>query len=256
MPGTVAIDDRRRGDRRALQVSTWRGDQQIAVLTPAPDRPGPSADAVAAELHDLRERGLRRVLTGALHQAELGPFVANGFVEHERLHLLRHDLVTVPFATASEPVRMRRAWRRDQPTVLEIDERAFDAFWALDRRGLDDAVRATPVSRFRVSTDGRNGPITGYAVTGRAADRGYLQRLAVDPSRHRAGIGRALVVDGLTWLKRSGARVAVVNTQERNAGALALYRDCGFVDEPAGLTVLRLELAGEAGPGPAGPSGL
>ncbi|QXC59838.1 GNAT family N-acetyltransferase [Aquihabitans sp. G128] len=233
------------GDRRALQVSTWRGDQRIAVLSPAPERPGPGIDTVAAEVHALRLAGFRRVLTGALHQAELGPFLANGFEEHERLHLLRHELLVIP--DAPEAVRLRRGWRRDQPAVLDIDHRAFDAFWALDRRGLDDAVRATPVSRFRVSTDGR-GPITGYAVTGRAADRGYLQRLAVDPAHHRAGIGRALVADCLTWLRRSGARAAVVNTQERNAGALALYRDCGFVPEPAGLTVLTLDLGGEPDP--------
>ena len=232
-------------------MSTWRGDQRIAVLTPAPDRPGPSAEAVAAHVQDLRAAGARRILTGALHHREQGPFLANGFVEHERLHLLRHDLVALPVDV--EPVRLRRGWRRDQPTVLEIDGRAFDAFWALDGRGLDDAMRATPVSRFRVSTDGR-GPITGYAVTGRAGDRGYLQRLAVDPQRHRAGIGRALVADCLTWLRRTGARAAVVNTQERNAGALALYRACGFVDEPTGLTVLTLDLDPAAGFDPSWPA--
>ena len=34
----------------------------------------------------------------------------------------------------------------------------------------------------------------------------------------------------------------MVNTQERNVSALSLYRDCGFVEESSGLTVLRLEL--------------
>lgn len=235
----MAIDDRRSQDRRALQVSTWRGDQGIAVLSPAPDRPNPGASAVAAEVERLRAEGVRRALTGALHQGELAPFLANGFTEHERLHLLRHDLLRLPDATASW--RIRRVRSGDQTTVLDIDARAFDEFWALDRRGLDDAIRATPTSRYRVSAE-RGGPVTGYAVTGRAAERGYLQRLAVHPNHHRAGIGRALVVDALTWLRRSGARVAVVNTQERNAGALALYQTCGFVAEPAGLTVLALAL--------------
>ncbi len=147
-------------------------------------------------------------------------------------------------------MRMRRAWRRHLAPVLDIDARAFDEFWALDRRGLDDAVRATPVARFRV-TGGVGRPISGYAVTGRAADRGYLQRLAVDPDRHREGIGRALVADALGWLRRRGASVALVNTQERNAGALALYRACGFVDEPTGLLVLARDLADEPGSPPA-----
>lgn len=122
------------------------------------------------------------------------------------------------------------------PQVLAIDGRAFEPFWTLDERGLDDAVRATPTSRFRVAVV--DGELAGYAITGRAADRGYLQRLAVDPERHRAGIGTALVADSLRWLARSGASASVVNTQEHNAGAISLYRATGFVPEEHGLTVL------------------
>ena len=100
---------------------------------------------------------------------------------------------------------------------------------------LGDALAATPLSRFRVATDGR--PV-GYAITGRAGRRGYLQRLAVDPDHHRRGIGVALVADSLRWLRRAGASAAVVNTQVGNDGALALYLATGFVPEPHGLTVL------------------
>lgn len=244
----MALDDRRLRSPRRFHVSTWRGDRQVAVLSPAPDQPGPGAPAIAAELARLHAAGIRRVLTGALHEAELGPFLATGFHEHERLHLLRHDLVRIPSATPT--IRLRRARRRDLDPVLDIDGRAFDEFWGLDRRGLDDAIHATPVARFRVA--GRRGqPIAGYAVTGRAADRGYLQRLAVDPGRHREGIGRLLVADALGWLRGRGARVAMVNTQERNAGALALYRACGFVEEPTGLLVLARDLAEAPDPGTA-----
>ncbi len=229
----MAADDRWWGARAHLQVAAWRGTAHTVVLSPVPDRPAPGPADISRELDVLAGRGVARVLTGALHHGELAPFLAAGFVEHERLHLLRHDLRELPASMA--PVRLRRAWRRDQPDILTIDERAFDAFWALDGGGLDDAVRATPASRFRVSAERT---ITGYAITGRAADRGYLQRLAVDPTRHREGIGAALVADSLRWLRRTGARVAVVNTQEGNEGALGLYLATGFVLEPQGLTVL------------------
>lgn len=242
----MALDDRRLRSHQRFHVSAWRGDRHVAVLSPAPDHPSPGAGAIGTELARLHAAGIRRVLTGALHEAELGPFLANGFQEHERLHLLRHDLVRIPEGAGD--VRLRRAWRRDLAPVLEIDARAFDEFWALDRRGLDDAIRATPVARFRV-TGALGQPIGGYAVTGRAADRGYLQRLAVDPEHHREGIGRALVADALGWLRRRGARVAMVNTQERNGGALALYRACGFVEEPTGLLVLARDLTHAPDPG-------
>lgn len=235
----MAIHDRRRPSRRALQRSAWRGDQHVTVLSPAPEQPTPTAAAVAAEVDQLRAEGVHRVLTSALHEAELRPFLASGFTEHERLLLLHHSLRSIP--TTSHPVRVRRAWPRDQAAVLDIDARAFDGFWALDREGLGDAIRATPSSRYRVA-GGRGAPVNGYAVTGRAADRGYLQRLAVDPAHHRSGVGRALVIDALTWLRRAGGRLAVVNTQERNVGALSLYQACGFVLQPVGLTVLTLDL--------------
>ncbi|HWJ97251.1 MAG TPA: GNAT family N-acetyltransferase [Acidimicrobiales bacterium] len=234
----MAADDRWWGARAHLQVSAWRGSDHTVVMSPVPDHPAPGPADIQRELDVLADRGVRRVLTGALHHGEVAPFRAAGFVEHERLHLLRHDLRDLPESTT--PVRLRRAWRRDQHDVLTIDERAFDEFWALDRGGLDDAVRATPASRFRIAASDR--ATTGYAITGRAADRGYLQRLAVDPDRHREGIGRALVADSLRWLRRTGARVAVVNTQEHNAGALGLYLATGFALEPHGLTVLSCAL--------------
>lgn len=237
----MAIDDRRRFARRALHVASWRGHRDIALLTPAPDRQPPTAELVATEVDRLWDQGVTRILTGALHHHERAPFLSNGFVEHERLHLLRHDLQRPePLLPSSSTVRLHRARTRDLDTVLAIDRRAFDAFWTLDAAGLGDAIRATPSARYRVAGARRSG-VDGYAVTGRAGDRGYLQRLAVDPDRQRQGTGRALVLDALGWLRRTGARTAVVNTQEHNTPALDLYRACGFRDEPTGLTVLAID---------------
>lgn len=238
----MAVDDRRRHLPGSLRASTWRGDQRVVVLSPAPDRPAPTTATVLGELDALRRHGVERVVTGALHRHEVGAFEAAGFVEQERLHLLRHDLIALP-----EPridVRIRRGWRRDRPTVLDLDCRAFDDHWTLDGPGLDDAIRATPASRFRVAAPSR-GPVVGYTVTGLAGQRGYLQRLAVDPDHHGHGLGRALVAESLAWLRRAGARHTLVNTQERNERAYHLYLRCGFVPEPDWLTVFTLSLVDE-----------
>lgn len=240
----MAVDDRRRLHRHPVQVSAWRGDDRTVVLSPSPDRPPPTVDDVALALRRLADQGHHRAITSALHHHELEPFLHNGFTVHERLHLLRHDLHELPEAAR---VSLRRAWRRDRPAVLALDGLAFDEFWALDARGLDDAVRATPVTRFRLHRhrDGSRARagVDAYAVTGRAGARGYLQRLAVHPDHQRRGLGAALVADALGWLRRGGATQALVNTQERNTGALALYLACGFELEPAGLTVLARPLA-------------
>ena len=56
------------------------------------------------------------------------------------------------------------------------------------------------------------------------------------------GVGGTLLLDGLRWLRRWGARDALVNTQEGNVRSLRLYQRVGFVLQPDGLTVLRLDL--------------
>lgn len=230
---------------RTLRTASWRGRDDILLVVP---RPGahPSPGEVASLVAAARERGIRRLLTGALAPAEQATFRDAGFAIHDRLHLLAHDLESVPTVAPPAGVKLRRARRGELGAVLAVDGRAFDGFWRLDRAGLDDAIHATASARVRVAAD-RHGAVVGYVVTGRSGDRGYVQRLAVDPSLRRAGIGAALVVDGLRWLRRRRSLSAVVNTQVANDGALALYRRLGFVLQPDGLTVLTLPL-GDAGP--------
>jgi GNAT superfamily N-acetyltransferase len=233
----MAVDEivRWGGDR--LRIGRWQGEDDIAHVAPVPGSP-PSPDAVSATSDALARRGFRRVITSALTPREQSPFLAAGFEVHEQLHLLAHDLHHLPEPPARVP--LRRARRGDVDRVLDVDHRAFRPFWRLDQDGLRDALRATPSARFRVAA-GR-GPI-GYAVSGRAGPVGYLQRLAVDPDQQGRGIGSALVVDGLTWMRRRGARRALVNTQLDNETALQLYLHLGFAAEPHRLAVLRRELA-------------
>jgi ribosomal protein S18 acetylase RimI-like enzyme len=192
-------------------------------------------------LRALAGRGYTAVLTSALSPLEQGPFRAHGFAVHEHLHLLRHPL--------DQPVRApaRRATRRgrrsDRDRALAVDHLAFEPFWRFDQAGLDDARRATPVSRFRVIAHER---VDAYAVTGRAGTLSYLQRLAVRPGEQRRGLGSTLVHDALHWAQRHGARSMLVNTQEHNHAALALYEHLGFVRQPDGLDVLELALDGDA----------
>jgi ribosomal protein S18 acetylase RimI-like enzyme len=223
-----------RGDGR-LRVAAWRGDTSTAFLTPVR---GPVTAAVVERwLGDLARDGYRAVLTPALGATDQAPFLANGFTEHERLHLLTRDVDDLPDAPVAAGL-LRRSRRADRARLLEVDGAAFPDFWRLDDAALADALAATPSSRLRVADTGSDA-LAGYAITGRAGPRGYLQRLAVDPAQQRRGIGTALVVDGLRWLRRWGAREVLVNTQEHNAPALALYEALGFRRQAEGLAVLR-----------------
>jgi len=198
----------------------------------------PSVEFLRRCLDTLQARGYTAVLTSALSPAEARPFLAVGFVEHERLRLLSHDLRRLP---SSPGASLRRGHHADWPHVLEVDASAFDRFWRLDGDGLDEALTATPTTRFRVAV-GASGGVVGYAICGRAGADGYVQRLAVRPFHRRTGLGSALVVDGLRWMRRWKVRRAVVNTQFGNDAALALYLGLGFVPEPSDLAVLYADL--------------
>ena len=228
-----------------LRVGPWRGDHRIAYLAPTPGHP-PDPATIRDCVGGLRRDGYVSVLTSALSPSEQRPFLACGFAVHEHLHLLRHPLdPAAPIQPIQpvgpvEPATTRRGRRRDREAVLAVDHLAFSPFWRFDRAGLDDARDATPVSRFRVAT--QSGAVVGYAVTGRAGPISYLQRLAVHPDVQRRGIATMLVNDALRWATRRGARTMLVNTQEQNRPAVALYERLGFLLEAEGLDVLEHDL--------------
>lgn len=219
---------------RSLRAAAWRERDDIALVTPRPGAAAAGPDEILRLVASAHAAGVGRLVTGALTPAEQSPFTAAGFTVHDRLHLLSHDLHDLP-PVPDVGARLRRAGRSDHAPALAVDARAFEPFWRLDRVGLRDAIGATPTARFRVLG---SAPILGYAVTGRSGNRGYLQRLAVDPTHRREGLGTALVIDGLRWLRRRWTTSAVVNTQVGNDAALSLYRRLGFVLEPGGLCVL------------------
>jgi ribosomal protein S18 acetylase RimI-like enzyme len=234
---TVASEVLQWGWERA-RTGPWRGDGTVGYLAPLPPAGPPSVEFLDRCVAALAARGFTEVVTSALAPAEQGAFLAIGFEEYERLHLLSHDLADVPRPSKEAAQLMRRGRAGDWPAVLDVDGSAFSAFWRLDRGGLREAIDATPVTRLRVA--GRRGApgLLAYAITGLSAGQGYLQRLAVDPGHRRAGLGRALCLDGLRWLQRKSASGAVVNTQLGNDAALALYLSLGFRRERTQLAVL------------------
>lgn len=217
-----------------FRVGAWQADDRVAYIAPAPGGLGPSPGGVRACIERLQAEGFSGAITSALRAEEARSFESAGFQPHEALHILRRDLDDID--AADRAVRHRRARQRDRDGVLKVDHAAFTPFWRLDGAGLDEAVHATPSTRFRVV---QTREIVAYAVCGRAERIGYLQRLAVHPTWARHGMGSALVIDALSWLRRRGANEALVNTQESNVAAVTLYQRLGFVLDREQLHVLR-----------------
>ena len=217
-----------------VRMRPWRGRDDVAECVASPIGAIVSPELVREAAARAGERGFRRAVTPALPPYEWRPYLDAGFDIRERLHLLGHHLLDVPERSGPSTRSVRR---RDRPRVLDVDHAAFEPFWRLDDAGLSEAARATPSTRFRIDRDGR-----AYALFGRAGTRGYVQRLAVHPEAQGRGLGSALVVDGLHWLRRWRAAEALVNTQITNDRAVALYERLGFRHRPGGLAVLEIDL--------------
>jgi GNAT superfamily N-acetyltransferase len=227
--------------RERARTGPWRGEDDIALLTPVPDAPFLSANFIRHCLRTLSNQGFTRVVTGALSPLEQAGFLAAGFDVQEHLRLLAIELSDrLPPVPPGLPIRRVPRWRR--PEVLAVDRAAFMEFWQFDSTGLADALSATPSVRFRM-IQSPEGPAAAYAISGRAGGRGFVQRLAVRPDVQRTGTGARLLLDGLHWMKRHGVVRAVVNTQVGNDAALSLYLKTGFEEEPTGLSVLSTGLS-------------
>lgn len=229
-----------------VHVVPWQGDAFTALVGPKLSGRGPSAGDILNCLSALRQLGVQRAVTPALTPQDAQPFLQAGFQPRERLHLLAYPLLPTQQVSrtpqTSSHLKAGRTWHLR--SVINIDKLAFDSFWQFDRRMLQEARGATPAHRFRIAASRGDKTVLGYAVTGRAGQRGYLQRLAVAPTAQGQGIGSALIQDSIHWLHTRGVRTAYVNTQERNVGAFQLYQRLGFLPQPEGLVVLSWDSPG------------
>ena len=225
---------------RRVRVAPWQGNPFIALVGPVRAGRQPTPAEIHACVEKLASRGVHQAVTPALSPYEAEPFFQAGFSLFERLHLLSCPTAGAavdlnPPANVPVKISAGRSWHDRR--VLEVDARAFDGFWQFDKLALSEAKSATPTRWFRVAKLNRK--IVGYAVTGRAGRRGYLQRLAVDPEVQGQSIGSLLIQDSFQWLRQKGTDHSMVNTQETNARALSLYEHIGYRRQTEGLVVLR-----------------
>lgn len=201
----------------------------------------PGDDVISRWLGEVREMGFASVRTGAVGPGITRRLSALGFAGVQDLELLSTDLTTVP-ASAAGARRIRMVTRCRMDAMLAVDRRSFPAGWNMDAAMFRDARRATAHSALWVAHVGSD--TVGFVLAGRTAANGYVQRLAVDPSRRRNGCALALLAAAHAWMRGSGCSVAMVNTEPSNTPALGLYRRFGYVALPYRLQVLECDLTG------------
>ena len=225
-----------RGTDSACRVQRWSFRPDVAQLVMYQQRQLPAV----ADLHRwsdrLRELGFTSVRTTALATTAGVRVESAGFHTIQELVLLEHRH---PGRGSVASVVTRRLPAADHAMASAVDVAAFGSQWALDPAAVAAVCGATP--RHRSRTAGT--PLAAYAISGRDAKQGFLQRLAVRPDQQRQGLGRALVIDSLQWLARWRVQRVLVNTPIDNAAALALYESAGFRKLPEHLRLYERVLA-------------
>lgn len=123
-------------------------------------------------------------------------------------------------------VTMRRRHLRG---VLRIEAQVYPRPWSLGLFLSELALRTTRV--YAVAKVG--GSVVGYAGLMLAAGDGHVTTIAVDPARHRQGIGtRLLLAISRAGIAR-GCTGLTLEVRVSNEAAQAMYRQFGYA--PAGV---------------------
>lgn len=185
----------------------------------------------------LFEAGSPAVISGPVSRSARYVWAMAGFDPEYELLMMRRDLKEHCPAPALEA---REASSSHWDRAIEIDNQAFAPDWQVGGLGLRDAAAATPVSQLLVCE--QEGKVDGFAIIGVSGQTGYLQRLAVAPSRRGVGIGRSLLRAGVRWAQSRRARSMLLNTQPGNLAAISLYEGDGFELLPERLLLLKATL--------------
>ena len=221
---------------RTWRMRQWPNDPTVAHLIFVDHQTVPSPNDVESAVEHARAKGARAIRTSALFPDAAEVVLAAGFTPIDRLALLHVQLDQTTMRRLGEPrhrIRSMTPWSHH--VAATVDQRAFGPLWGNDAASLRDIRSATPTHRARMVRVGRR--LAGFALSGAAADSGYLQRVAVDHEHRRRGIAHDLVVDALAWMHADHRTRALVNTGIDNQPALALYGGLGFTRLSDVLTI-------------------
>jgi ribosomal protein S18 acetylase RimI-like enzyme len=141
------------------------------------------------------------------------------------------------FAIPSEgnlQVQVRPFVSADVPGVLAVEHACFAPLWQRDAADLLDVAEQYPY--FVVAKDELG--IVGYQFNTVDSVTGYLVRIAVHPRAWGMGVGTRLMAEAVRYFQQRRVWKIVLNTEEENVRAHALYEWFGFqMIEPRGFVL-------------------
>jgi mycothiol synthase len=248
------------GDPRARNVLLTTGGQLTgyAHLDPTDPVEGPSGEMVIDPAHRGQGQGTA-VVRALLAEADGRPLrlwahgdipaaarlaKAAGFARIRALWQMRRSLRT-PLDEPHYPddVTVRTfVVGQDEEAWVALNHRAFASHpeqgaWTLDDLGLREREPWFDPDGFFLAE--RGGKLAGFHWTKIHGDEssrpghghdtlGEVYVVGVDPGQRGGGLGRALTLTGLRYLRSRGLADAMLYVDEANTPAIALYQSLGF----------------------------
>jgi ribosomal protein S18 acetylase RimI-like enzyme len=148
---------------------------------------------------------------------------ARGFTLASLLRSYDKDDFTIP-TEGNRQVRVRPFRLEDAAGVAALEALCFRQLWRYDAAGFREVSETYPY--FVVAED--ESGIVGYQFNAADLATGYLVRIAVHPRAEGQGVGARLMAEAVRYFQSRHVWKIVLNTEESNARAHALYERFGF----------------------------
>lgn len=140
----------------------------------------------------------------------------------------------MPDARNLEAIGIRRFQAGDYDRVVEL--------WTEGGLPLKPAGRDSPENMlkqvglpnvlFLVAEEGETGRIVGTLLATHDGRKGWINRLAVDASLRRRGLGARLVREAEGWLEEQGMDILACLIEDDNARSMAVFEKLGYKKHP------------------------
>lgn len=131
----------------------------------------------------------------------------------------------------SNNIKTREFSIKDYKAALELWQRVegLEIAEGDDRESVAHFLGRNP-GLSRVAAHGST--IVGVALCGHDGRRGYIYHLAVDPAYQTRGLGKRLMDECLSGLRRAGLKRALILVAHDNPRGRKFWRRCGWEEVP------------------------
>ena len=212
------------------------------LIHPKHRRRGLPVKLIDCAIGRTRELGIKIVHVNILQECVTGKRLFNkmGFRFIRRFLELRLDLPKTHLPDISQiALHFRHLERGEEDRLTEIQNHSFADTWGYNTNTVEEVIYRTSLPNCSpediiLAWDAEK-PI-GYCWTrinfwknkSTSESNGRIYMLGVDPDHWGRGIGKQVLLAGLSYLKSRGLRVVELTVDSKNKAACALYSSVGF----------------------------